>query len=72
MLLLTRGATFFFAASAAAAFTSEPGAGVNGSLKGWAADVDVAVGGAWEDDDSPWRGLDCVAVELEMGVALRR
>lgn len=72
MLLLTRGATFFFAASAAAAFTSGLAAGVNGSLKGCAADVDVAVGGVCEDEESPWRAADCVAVELEMGVALLR
>lgn len=70
MLLLTRGATFFFAASAAVALRSGLAAGVKGSLKGCAADVDVAVGGVCEDEESPWRAADCVAVELEMGVAL--
>lgn len=72
MLLLTSGATFFFAASAAVAFRSGLAAGVKGSLKGCAADVDVAVGGVCDEDESPWRAADCVAVALEMGVALRR
>jgi hypothetical protein len=72
MLLLTSGAAFFFAASAAVAFRSGLAAGVNGSLKGWAADVDVAVGGVWEEVESPCRPADCVAVLAEIGVALRR
>jgi hypothetical protein len=61
--------TFFFAASAAAALRSGLAAGVKGSLKGCAADVDVALGGVCEDVESPWRGAVCVAVVAEMGVA---
>jgi hypothetical protein len=64
MLLFTRGVTFFFAASVAWPFRLAEGAGVRGSLKGWAADVDVAAGGVCED---------VAAVEVaEMGVALWR
>jgi hypothetical protein len=42
---------------------------VSGSLNGCAADVEVAVGGVCEDEESPWRAADCVAVVAEMGVA---
>lgn len=49
-LLLTKGTAFFFAASAAVAFASGLAAGVNGSLKGCAADVDVAAGGECADE----------------------
>jgi hypothetical protein len=46
------------AASAAVAFRSGLAAGVKGSLKGCAADVEVAVGGVCEDVESPWRPAD--------------
>lgn len=69
MLLLTRGTTFFFAASVAWPFKLPDGAGVSFSLKGCAADVDVAAGGLWEEVESPCRGAGCVA---EMGVAFAR
>ena len=70
MLLFTSGVAFFFAASVAWPFWPADGAGVRGSLKGCAADVDVAAGGVWEDVESPCRGAVCVAVLAEMGVAL--
>jgi hypothetical protein len=54
------------------AFKSGLAAGVKGSLKGWAADVEVALGGVCEEVESPWRAADCVAVAPEMGVALWR
>jgi hypothetical protein len=69
ILLFTSGVTFFFAASAACALRAGLAAGVNGSLKGCAADVDVAVGGVCEELESPCRPADCVAVVAEMGVA---
>ena len=72
ILLFTSGAAFFLAASAAVAFRSGLAAGVKGSLKGCAADVEVAVGGVCEDVESPWRPADWVAVLAEIGVALRR
>jgi hypothetical protein len=70
-LLFTSGVTFFFAASAACALRSGLAAGVKGSLKGCAADVDVAVGGVWEELESPCLPADWVAVVAEMGVAFR-
>jgi hypothetical protein len=70
ILLLTRGVTFFFAASLAWALRSPEGAGVSGALKGCAAEVDVAAGGACEDVDAFWRGTGCEAEE--MGVAFVR
>lgn len=51
MLLLTSGTTFFFAASVAAPLTLPDAAGVNFSLNGCAADVDVAAGGVCVDED---------------------
>jgi len=72
MLLFTSGVAFFFAASVATALRSGLAAGVKGSLKGCAADVDVAVGGVCVDEASPCRAAVCVAVVAEMGAALRR
>lgn len=51
ILLLTSGATFFFAASDACALSVPDGLGVRGSLRGWAADVDVAGGMVLERRD---------------------
>jgi hypothetical protein len=63
---------FFSTAAAASFFSDEGAAGVVSSLNGCAADVEVAVGGACEEPGAPCRGLLCVAVLAEMGVALRR
>jgi hypothetical protein len=71
ILLFTSGMTFFFAASAACALRLGLARGVKGSLKGCAADVDVAVGGVWEEVESPCRPAACVAVDAEIGVAFR-
>jgi len=61
--LRTKGAFF------SAGFPSFFAAGVIGSLKGCAAEVDVAAGGVWDDEAEPCRGA---GVELaETGVALR-
>lgn len=65
-LLLTSGAAFFSATFAAAFSSAGLGVGVRGALKGCAAEVEVAAGGAWESVD--WRGVGCDAAE--MGVAL--
>ena len=70
--LFTSGVAFFSATLAACALRSGDAAGVRGSLKGCAADVDVADGGVCEDADEPCRGAVWVAVVAEMGVALRR
>jgi hypothetical protein len=70
MLLFTSGVTFFFAASVAWPLRSADGAGVRGSLKGCAADVDVAAGGVCDDVDEPCRGAGWDADD--MGVALLR
>jgi hypothetical protein len=72
MLLFTKGATFFFAASLAWLLRLPDAAGVRGSLKGCAADVDVAAGGLCEDVESPCRGAVCVATFADMGVAFDR
>jgi hypothetical protein len=64
ILLFTSGVTFFLAASVAWPFRLADADGVRGSLKGCAADVDVAAG----SDE-----LGRVAVWVaEMGVALER
>ena len=61
--LRTKGAFF------SAGFPSFFAAGVMSSLKGCAAEVDVAAGGVWDEEESPCRGA---GVELaETGVALR-
>jgi hypothetical protein len=72
MLLFTKGVTFFFAASLAWLLRLPDAAGVRGSLKGCAADVDVAAGGLCEDVESPCRGAVCVATFADMGVAFDR
>jgi hypothetical protein len=69
ILLFTKGATFFFAASVAWPLSAGDAAGVKGSLKGCAADVDVAAEGVCEEVESPCRGAVCVAVVAEMGAA---
>jgi hypothetical protein len=50
ILLLTKGVTFFFAASVAWPLSSGDGAGVRGSLRGCAAPVDVAALAEERDD----------------------
>ena len=66
--LLTSGVGFLSATLAAFFSMLALGVGVSGALKGCAADVDVAAGGACDDVALPWRG---VGVEAdEMGVAL--
>jgi len=72
MELRTRGAGFFSAAAAASFFNEAGAAGVVASLKGCAAEVEVAAGGACDDVEESCRGLDAVVVLAEMGVALRR
>lgn len=66
--LFTSGVGFLSAAFAAAFSMLGLGAGVSGALKGWAAEEDVAAGGAGEDVALPWRGVGVDADE--MGVAL--
>lgn len=70
--LLTSGVAFFSAALAACALRAGDAVGVRGSLNGWAADVDVAVGGVCEDVEEPCRGAVWVAVVAEMGAAFWR
>jgi hypothetical protein len=74
--LRIRGVAFFStapAAAAAASFFRDGGApGVNFSLKGCAAEVEVAAGGVRVEPGVPWLGVDSVEVEAEMGVALWR
>lgn len=47
------------------------GDGVNGVLKGCAADVEVAAVGLCEAEGGPWRGADCVAAAGEMAFVWR-
>lgn len=68
--LFTSGVTFFSAALAAFFSIAGVGFGVSGALKGCAAEVDVAAGGACDDVDVPWRGVGVEAEE--MGVAFAR
>ena len=66
--LFTNGVGFLSAALAAFFSIAGLGFGVRGALKGCAADVDVAAGGACEEVGEPWRGVGVEAEET--GVAL--
>lgn len=68
--LFTSGVAFFSTALAAAFAIAGLGFGVSGALKGCAADVDVAAGGACDDVGEPWRGVGVEAEE--MGVAFAK
>jgi hypothetical protein len=69
--LRTSGEAFFSAAAAASFFNAGGAEGVVFSLKGCAAEVEVAAGGLCEESEVPCRGAVWVAVLAEMGVALR-